>query len=1535
MAFNSFAQAAKDNVTVSSPTAREGPELQEIQTGGLGLPGVQGEVKLRISEPWPADALPPTTSSLLTVASSSGLLAAAGPNDLILTSTQQIRAVLLEKFDKQTNANPVRQYQPNLRIPRSRLSHVAFTADESALLVSAQDGGGIDAYSVRKIEEARPAVSISTDGKALRSLVPNPAPDADLAPLVAAVTVDGGLLLADLRSGSLRQGQNGPVLRSGVSCVAWSPKGKALLAGLADGTAVQLKADGKEMALFPRLMSLEPNYYISNISWLNNDSFFFVYASPDTDFPPQPCAYYIVEREPKTTNYTFQKLPDPIFLMGKERLPTAHFIARLRSFPPALSEVLLVTATSSSDIGLVTKSEKSLSTDSDVTNEFTTTVIEDEARRAVLPLAEDSEETSPIGMALDLSSTDTVIKPVPANAELDESSHAVPQLLVLNNDGLLCSWWVIYNDSVEGNTPYPGMTSGAEAEPQQMSATDTTSKPVTEQAPQTSSPFKAPTSAFGQTGFASNAPKQTGSIFGTPSTSAEAAFGKSSTIGGAKSSWVSSGFGNASTPQGSSTGFAQPAFGAASSPGGNSAPAFGAASSLGGSSTPAFGAASSLGGNSTPAFGAASSLGGNSTPAFGNTGTLGKPAFGQAPGKPAFGATTFGNAASSSSPFTNVGTSAQSGFASFASGNSFASQAAKDGDKPSSPFGQATGKGFGGFGQASQDKSISKPSPFGGLQTNGSFSGFNKPTSFKLDSTFQADKSAKDDDDSQPDGASGGFGFGSGFGNMLGNKPKVTSPTRDREEDMGDGSEQTQVPSFGLPPSAPQSQQPSSLVTPPATIGQPKAIPAPPVSNLFGNTPAQSTTPQPPPPASTGWSFSSVPSTTPKEAPAAKPSLFDQSAKAGPFSFGNAEKAPSGSPKIKEEPPSAINTVRLEDIPSAPLPPDTTSKPRYVSGESEASSSNSRSTNQSVDDPLPPDWTPANRIAAIKATEVSKSPAEIGSAEAAPLPPDPSQSQQKGALSSEPSSLPSEEADDFSEFSETGEEDEEDGASEDEDEGTGPVVDSIEDPEQVATSPESSFKSGERSTEVSPTGGLFTKVNNNAAKPRQLFGEVGTSGPVFPPPKPQESPRSPSPIRNVFPTDRLRTEASRSVSAPADRRSVVDQRKQTYAQSGLAAQVQQTQQEELARQKQQQEETIRRKIAAETSELEELEDDDDERLREELMAPVAASETLDDFVPYQPSPAEEGAKSGVPAQIERLYRDINAMVDTFGINSRSLASFMKYQQEQAANANWPQVLTSETPKDALNDDWYLSDIDRLRAGQTALDTMILEAQVEDVDGKLQYCQEILSKDIIDLKMKFASIRKALNSRAKPEEALAAPLSAEQTAVQHDLRKAAAAVQSKLMQVEDGLAILQAKVSTESGKPQKKPTIEAVTNTVLKMTKMAEQKSADIDLLERQLAKLGLKNGLDGSRQATPNGTPGPRQLTSAATPGSSVYHTPDSRFGGSTRSTPGRKLTQENMAMIPSEDRERWQARAQRKKAVASMLRDVLQNRKQGTIIKA
>ena len=1526
MAFSTFAQAAKDNSSSSSPTVREGAALEEIQTNAIGLPAVNGEVRLKLSEPWPADSLPPTTSSLLAVASGKGLLAAAGPEHLVLSSTDHIRAALLDNTEEKAT---VRNYEPNLRLPRSRLAHVAFTADESVLLVSAQQDGGIDAYSLRDIEKGQPAVIIATGGKPLRALVPNPAADADLTPLVAAVTLGGELLLADLKLGSVRTGTNGPVLRSGVTSVAWSPRGKALVAGLSDGTAVQLKPDGQEMAIIPKLTTLDTNYYVSSISWLSNDSFFFVYDSPGTEFPPDSSEYYMIDREPKTTNYTFKKISEPIALMGKDRLPTSHFVARLRGFPPSLSELLLVAATSSTDVGLLTKTDKALSSDQPITGEFTTTTIEEDGRRAVLPLSSPMDDSSPIGMVVDFSSKETVRSPIPTEIDIEETSTSVPQLFILNNDGLLCSWWIIYNDSVIQKMPYPGMQLAGEEGQESIPRPNSPPKPQSDQLtsqtqpqPPPSSAFVAPASSFGKSGFASMGQNST-LAFGTPSMSGgatnafgtgQSSFGQPSTIGGpAKTSWISTGFSSGAATESPKAGFGQ------------------------------------------PAFGSASSLGGNSSSAFGSANSLGKPAFGQASNAPAFGASGFGaklNSASdgtSGSPFGAASGSGQSGFASFAQAGAFGSQSSKDTEKPASPFGQHTGKGFGGFGQPSQGTAFGKPSSvFGGASSNGfaaagpspTTSMFGNPNGFKLDSSFKADPKATDNSD-EAGGKGTGFGFGAGFGSLMGSQTKVTSTTHNKEENMVDEQDKGINSSFvGLP--ANQQQNQSSLVTPPSTIGQPKATPAPPVSNLFGNYSTQSTTPQPPPPATTGWGFGNIPSTTPKDAPFQKQSSDQPIPKPAPFSFGVPFRSPQQSPKVKEEPSPTGTPVNIRDIPEAPLPPETVSKPRYVSGVSDASSSNSSSTTKTHDAPLPPDWTPANKSSAENRPSPDSPP---GPVEDAPLPPEPQSHQRTTALPSEPSSPTEQEEEEEEEEEEYPDFDESDGEQEGED--SEPVDVAKEHHDNIATSPESSFKSGERSTDLSPTGGLFTKVNDKSMSKPPLFGEIGTGGPVFPPPKPHESPRSPSPIRNLPHADRLRSEASRSVSAPADRRSVIDQRKETYAQSGLAAQAQQAHKQETARQKLQQEEAMRRKLATETSQLEELEDDEDERLREELKSPVKASEVLDDFVTYQVKPTDDAAKSGVPAQIERLYRDINSMVDTLGINSRSLASFMLYQKEQEQNADWPQVLTSETPADALNDEWCLSDTERLREGQTVLDAMVEEAQVDDIDEKLQYCQVLLSQDIMELKMKFASIRKAVNARAKPEEALAAPLSIEQTSLQHELRNSAASVQSKLIQVEDALALLRAKLAEASGITKqgmfgkggsKKPTIEAVTNTVLKMTKMAEQKSADIDVLELQLRKLDVKGGSHGSRQGTPNGTPHNRQsLVAVTTPGSSVYHTPGSRFGGSTRSTPGlrRSTNGKGLPIVSLEDREKWTAKAKRKEAVADMLRGVLQNRQKNSVVKA
>lgn len=1506
MAFSFSNAVSKEG---AGPMAKDGREMVDIETDELGLPGVNGEVKLKLlSQSWPEDSPPPPTASLLAVASQLGLIAAAGPEELVVTSTDKIRAAFLESFDK---SRLIRDFEPTTRIARSRLAHVVFTADESVLAVSAQNGGGIDAYRVSDLGNARatPAAQISTEGKALRALVPNPSPEPDVAGLMAVVTVDGELLIADIRQGSIRPGVNGPILQDRVSCVSWSSKGKQLVAGLADGTAVQLKPDGTVAAAIPKTTAIADGSFITAISWLQNDKFLAVYCPQDTEGPPPQSEFYIITREPKTTNFTFDKLPEAVALFGKDRLPTHYFMHRLRDFPPHLKELIVVAATSSADIGLIAKSDKPLSNDNVSAEDFCVAVIADNGRRAALPMTDAQIDTSPVGMAIDYSSKEPVLNPILTEPDIIESPNPVPQLLVLNDQGLLCSWWIVYNDSVKEKTPYPGMDMNTAGSLQTISSPSTTpsqSQPQAQPAQPTGA-FAAPTATFGQKGFGSAPTAPAASGFGAGSgfgSTGGSSFGKASAIGGASSSWTSTGFGASPGGQAGSSGFGQPAFGSSSAIGGNKAPAFGSASSMG-----------------QP----------TAAPTFGSSGFAGQAAF----GKNTSGASSFGGASGS----------ATSGFSSFSKQGGFAGFASKDTEKAASPFGQAASGGFGGF-SGSKDQQPASPfgqssgntkSAFGNPSTtpsSGAFGGFGKSGAttaaqpfgpgggLKLNSSFKGDSSAKDDF-SKPTNGGSGFGFGSNLDDMLGDTQKGTSPTHDREEEMSEGSatEKSQQPaanSFAEHSSATKKEAPKTLVTPPSSIGQPKATPAPPVSNLFGRAKEPSTTPQPPPPASTGWSFghvasttpnhptASFSSTTPKETPTPSASIFEQKQEPAsvPFEFGKPKTETA--PAIKRESSSDDGPRDLSKIPEAPLPPDTVSKPRYVTGESSASSSNSRSTEQFDDAPLPPSWTPANKTA---------------------------------TLAAEPSGLPSDEEDDLSEFDESGEDLEGEVGDDASSEGDQHADDRSD---QLQTSPESSFKGGERSAEASPTGGVFTKVTNTSQAPRPLFGEVGTTGPIFPPPKPQQSPRSPSPVRHLQPADRLRSEASRSVSAPAHPRSAIDQRKSDYVQSGLANRSVQAQQQELTRQKQQQEQLAQGRQQAEALELQGLQDDEDEQLRRELSAPIKPSDILDDFMSYQAKAPEEGVKSGVPAQIERLYKDINSMVDTLGINSRSLAAYMLYQQEQKPNENWPDILSSETPADTLNDDWYLGDIPRLREGLAVLDQSAQELQVEDVDGKLQDCQKILSQDIADLRTKLATIRKTLNARNNPDETLVTPLSAEQTSTQHDLRKMSVSVQSKLIRIEDALSVLRARLAetalSENGKKpsvfgpagQKKPTVEAVTNTVLKMTKMAEQKSADIDMLESQLRRLDVKGNLDGSRHGTPNGTPNPRRSTRNGTPGSSgsVYHTPGSKFGGSTRSPASRSGANGSLPVISIEDKEKWQAKARRKKEVAALLKDVLEERK-------
>jgi nucleoporin NUP159 len=125
-------------------------------------------------------------------------------------------------------------------------------------VLAAEQGGGLAVHSVENLlkNNTNPVIELRTNGAAIQALVPNPAPES--AHLIAVVLVDGQLLVANLQDRSFANGVNGvPSFQDGVRSVAWSVRGRQLIAGRLDGTAVQLDFSGAPKAVIPRPPGVE------------------------------------------------------------------------------------------------------------------------------------------------------------------------------------------------------------------------------------------------------------------------------------------------------------------------------------------------------------------------------------------------------------------------------------------------------------------------------------------------------------------------------------------------------------------------------------------------------------------------------------------------------------------------------------------------------------------------------------------------------------------------------------------------------------------------------------------------------------------------------------------------------------------------------------------------------------------------------------------------------------------------------------------------------------------------------------------------------------------------------------------------------------------------------------------------------------------------------------------------------------------------------------------------------------------------------
>ncbi|KAI5196358.1 hypothetical protein E4T39_07820 [Aureobasidium subglaciale] len=1491
------------------PQANALQEAPEIFQDSLGFKDI-GKAKVRLSQPWPADNPPPPYSSLLSIASAKGLIAAATSESVILVSAELVRKAYNEDGNA-TDGKP-KDIPPQLSLSVPRVSHVTFSADESCLVIAAQQGGGLAVYDVQALLQGNKesAFQLPTEGISIRALAPNPSPEN--AHLFAVVLTDGKLMIADLKQRSWTTTANGPVFREEVRCVSWSVKGKQLVAGLASGSAEQFDPHGNVKAQIPAPPQLEQAAPVTNIVWIANDDFLVIHT-PHSDEEAVESSYHLVHRDKSSGSFTSQKLAGDPSLPGfdTKRFPSQFLVSRLRKFPPNLEDVLILCSSAGNEAGLITNTSKALANDAPV-NTYLVTNMEKDSARAILPMssADGMSDTAAVGMDLDLSSKEIVMQPIPGDDQIRESQGPMPALMILNNEGILCTWWFVYNDAIRQGVSYPGLTSSA-------SAPSNAAQPAAA-APAQSTPAASGFAAFGKASLGQPATP----AFGNPSAPT---WGQASTPSSAKPAFGQVSFGQPSQPAAGKTTFGSPSVPGIGTPSslGNKPSIWGASAAQSAIATPPKGQVfgSALGGASGNAtFGTSSGLG-NKAPVWASSAAGSQSPFGKPPG---LGETPGSGFAKFNAPAKDENKPSVSPFAAIAnkdqnkpSVSPFAAIGNKDQNKPPSPSAFAA--------WAPSPSAAIKPSPlsFGFGKPSAAAASFEKPTEESKEESMDDETEEKPQEEPVRDKPSPDVEAAKPLPTMFGQPAEKTQSST-----LGQTPDKTKTSTlFGKSPDKPQTsslfgQSTDSSKSPASVFGQPTKQ----TGFQFGKPSGKSTSPlrdsssEKPSklPTFGGFKLNSTfqgDGSAKDDLPAPKQgggSLFGSS-----FSnlLGEASKQTKVPTPIKKEP--GTEAPKMDAIPSqktddpapeaeeAPLPPDFTSS----------------KVKQSVEEDLPP-------IA-------GSPPVDLGD-EASQLPASDDEEDEDGSWvqDSGEESEGEEEGEDEEEYDEEDEE-EDDECEEDED-------------ESETEGPENTFNTEKASKTAFGSRLSFPSLSHSTGNAGKLLPPVSPvasttpaglpKAPLFAPPsKSQESPRSPSPVRQSSSTP-AGLPASRQHSQPITVPSLKGHSRKDSRPS-----------------------TAQRPESPQTSEAGELSDDEDLRVREILASEVEPSMDLEPFVAHQDY-AGRVNKLGIAGQIEKVFRDINSMIDTLGLNARTLESFVKGHETQYKQAGRDRSDLEEA------DEWCLVEVDELSVVQRSIVDDLEAGRVDSVPEKLEELAE-LQKEATKLRTRTVDMRKQIGARADPQQRAthrASALSNDAQMQQNELREGVAKVQKLLQDAEEALSVLRADLAaapSQGPAAQRVPTVEAVTNTIMKMTAMIEQKSGDVDVLEAQIRRLpgGLANlnisdssedllrssvrsvrplerSTSGNFFGTPPATRGKNATLNGGTPlgisgmlgrfgGSLRRDNGDAEFGRSSLlldSTPRRK-----MADVSIEEVRRYQDRAAQRKRVLAALKQTVE--KKGT----